>query len=83
MKKIWWVLIIIVLLIIISIFLFLNSEKGEEIKTLTKIVISGGPGQCKGIEECENYCKNNIQDCITWCEENPNPLCDKAFAQYS
>lgn len=34
------------------------------------ILISGGPGGCKG-PDCEAFCQQNPQECQKWCEENP------------
>jgi len=35
------------------------------------LLISGGPGGCKG-PDCEQFCQQNPQECQRWCEENPD-----------
>src|SRR3989344_9641573 len=42
-----------------------------------------GPGSCIDETSCRAYCDDNIQDCIKWCSENENPLCEVIAREYT
>jgi len=46
---------------------FLQPFKG--LSTLSNF--TSGPGGCKGAQECEQFCQQNVEECIKWCDENP------------
>jgi len=35
------------------------------------VPIKIGPGGCASNEECKEYCENNVDECLNWCEFNP------------
>jgi len=35
------------------------------------VAIKIGPGGCASNEECKEYCEDNVDECLSWCEFNP------------
>lgn len=47
-------------------------EQGERARQMLELVDLGGPGGCKGQEECETYCNapNHMEECIIFAKEH-------------
>ncbi|MDD5146153.1 MAG: hypothetical protein PHN39_00160 [Candidatus Pacebacteria bacterium] len=49
----------------------MTAEEAEQAKKMVKMGLQGGPGGCKGKEECEKYCNDvkNLAECADFAEK--------------
>lgn len=53
--------------------------QGIGVEEMTKMMTTVGPGGCRG-PNCQQYCRQNFQECQDWCLENPDEaFCDLFF----
>lgn len=81
MKKRIIIIILIAVVISFSLLFFFGAQMYRKAVPSTseepfgfpsELIISGGPGGCKG-SECEKFCQQNPLECQKWCKENPDP----------